>query len=467
MFVFSICMVITMSNLFFLMLGWDGLGLVSFFLIVYYQNQSSIFSGLFTLLINRFGDGLFLCTISLYSLSLYDYYVFSSLVPNFSVVLLLVLTFITKRAIFPFSPWLPMAIAAPTPISSLVHSSTLVTSGLFLLIKFRYVVYSSYSLCLILSSFSLFTSFYAGLNTVFEKDLKKLIALSTLSHLGFIGLSFSLGLLTLSFFHLLRHALFKSLLFITMGDVMINLGHRQDIRFLSSGALYTPFSSVTILVPLLNLLGVPSLVGFFSKDLILESLNFTPLSILLYVVLLFNLFFTFYYRFQLFYFSFSFNKFNPYCSFNPPLPLHSILMLLLSLTSLFFGFYFLRNISFYTVFIPVPLIIKLLPSFLLVSFFLLLSYSLSLFTSSSQFFNSYFSRIMFLYFFMTKFSRNLYYSFSFNFVKTIEIGFLNDFLNVSIPRFFFSVGSKFLRTSIFNPLYFSFLCLLASSFFLF
>ena len=142
-------------------------------------------------------------------------------------------------------------------------------------------------------------------------------------------------------------------------------------------------------------------------------------------------------------------------------------MLLLSLTSLFFGFYFLRNISFYTVFIPVPLLIKLLPSFLLVSFFLLLSYSLSLFTSSSQFFNSYFSRIMFLYFFMTKFSRNLYYSFSFNFVKTIEIGFLNDFLNVSIPRFFFSVGSKFLRTSIFNPLYFSFLCLLASSFFLF
>jgi len=107
---------------------------------------------------------------------------------------------------------LPIAIAAPTPISALVHSSTLVTSGLFLMIKYRYLIYSSSYLCSFLLTFSLFTSFYAGFNTVFEKDLKKLIALSTLRHLGFIGMSFSLGLLSLSFFHLLSHALFKSLL---------------------------------------------------------------------------------------------------------------------------------------------------------------------------------------------------------------------------------------------------------------
>jgi len=130
-----------MSNVFFVILGWDGLGLVSFYLIVYYQNQSSIFSGLFTLLINRVGDAFFLCSISLYFIYLPDIFSFQSVVPSDTLSLFfLVLTFITKRAIFPFSPWLPIAIAAPTPISALVHSSTLVTSGLFLIIKYSYFI---------------------------------------------------------------------------------------------------------------------------------------------------------------------------------------------------------------------------------------------------------------------------------------------------------------------------------------
>jgi NADH-ubiquinone oxidoreductase chain 5 len=132
--------------------------------------------------------------------------------------------------------------AAPTPISALVHSSTLVTAGLYLIIRFSTYLYSSYSLMAILLSLSLYTSFYAGLNTIFETDLKKLIALSTLSHLGFIGMAYSAGLLQLAFFHILTHALFKSLLFMTMGDIIINLNHSQDIRYLSSGAIYTPVS---------------------------------------------------------------------------------------------------------------------------------------------------------------------------------------------------------------------------------
>ena len=465
LFVLSMCLVIVMSDLFFLMLGWDGLGLVSFFLIVYYQNQSSIFSGIFTLLMNRFGDGLFICTIALYSLSFFGYYVFSSLLSSLLIVCFLVLTFITKRAIFPFSPWLPMAIAAPTPISALVHSSTLVTSGLYLLIKFRYIIYSCYVVCFFLASLCLFTSFYAGLNTIFEKDLKKLIALSTLRHLGFIGLSFSLGLLSLSFFHLLSHALFKSLLFIAIGDIIINLGHSQDIRFLSSGSIYTPFSSVIMLVPILNLLGVPRLVGFFSKDLVLEAVNFTFLRFILYVVLLINLVFTFYYSFQLFYYSFSFNKFSPYSSFHSPSYLHSFLLLMLRRFSLVFGFFFLRNIAFSCIFIPVPLFIKFTPFIILGFVFVVLCYGLSLPTSKQQLANSYFSSIMFLYFFMTKFSSNLYYSFSFSFVKNIEIGFLNSFLNSTMPSFFFFVGSSFLRSSKFNPLYFLFFCLVSCSFF--
>jgi NADH:ubiquinone oxidoreductase subunit 5 (subunit L)/multisubunit Na+/H+ antiporter MnhA subunit len=120
---------------------------------------------------------------------------------------------------------------------------------------------------------SLFTSFYAGLNSLFEVDLKKLIALSTLSHLGFIRLALFSGLVGLAFFHLLVHALFKSLLFMAIGDIMIRQSHCQDVRLLSSGLITTPASSLTMLSSLFNLLGLPAMRGFFSKDLVLESLN--------------------------------------------------------------------------------------------------------------------------------------------------------------------------------------------------
>ncbi len=210
LFVIRILFVVTISNLFFAILGWDGLGLISFFLIVYYQNQSSIVSGSFTLLINRLGDGFFLATLVLFFYNYADFTSFSSNLRSLGMVLLIIITFITKRALYPFSPWLPIAIAAPTPISALVHSSTLVTSGLYLIIRFSYLLYSCPSLIKLLLLISIYTSFYAGINTVFEIDLKKLIALSTLRHLGFIGIAFSSGLLYLRFFHFSQ--LIKSLL---------------------------------------------------------------------------------------------------------------------------------------------------------------------------------------------------------------------------------------------------------------
>jgi len=188
--------------------------------------------------------------------------------------------------------------AAPTPISALVHSSTLVTSGLFLIMRFSYLFYSCYYFMTFLVILSVYTAFYAGVNTLFEKDLKKLIALSTLSHLGFIGIAFSSGCLYLSFFHLLVHALFKSLLFMTMGDIIINLSHSQDIRYLSSGYSYTPFSRSIMYVSLVNLAGLPNLRGFFSKDLILETLNYSLIGFLLYLFVLVNLLFTFFLHFS-------------------------------------------------------------------------------------------------------------------------------------------------------------------------
>ena len=196
----------------------------------------------------------------------------------------------------------------------------------------------------------LFTSFYAGLNTIFEVDFKKLIALSTLRHLGFIGIAFSLGLLHLRFFHLLVHALFKSLLFITIGDIMINLNHSQDARYLSSGFLYTPFSCFVMSISLVNLLGLPRLRGFFSKDLVLETIRFSNVSFYLELVLYCNVIFTYYYTYKLFYYSFSTNKLNPYQLFHSVSLIHVVLICSLGLSTLVFSSFFINSVFSFVLF---------------------------------------------------------------------------------------------------------------------
>jgi len=204
--------------------------------------------------------------------------------------------------------------------------------------RFSFLFYSNPFLITFFLIASIFTSFYAGINAIFETDIKKLIALSTLSHLGFIGIAFSCGLLYLSFFHLLVHALFKSVLFMAIGDIMTNLFHSQDIRFLSSGFYYTPSSFFTILVSLLNLLGLPIISGFFSKDFVLETCNFSYISQFLLFVIFFNLIFTYYYTYKLFYYSFRTLKFSPYVIVHGMLSFHSFCLTVLSFIGILFGF---------------------------------------------------------------------------------------------------------------------------------
>lgn len=452
LFILSMLIVVNMTNLFFLMLGWDGLGLVSFFLIVYYQNQSSITSGIFTVLINRLGDRFFLVTIMMVFYFHSDLTMFSSSIPSEYFLFFLLLTFITKRAIYPFSPWLPLAIAAPTPISALVHSSTLVTAGLYLIIRFSYVLYRSYALIKLLLVLRLFTSFYAGMNAIFEKDLKKLIALSTLSHLGFIGMAFSSGLLKLAFFHMLTHALFKSLLFITMGDIIINLNHSQDIRYLSSGMLYTPISSLVMYVSVLNLLGLPNLRGYFSKDLVLEIINYSNSSFLVIGVLFLNVFFTYYYTYQLFYFSFQPIKVLPYQNFHSPILFHTLCLFVISISTLVFGFYFISHIRSFLMLYPVPLLNKTLPYIINFSVFIFLLFNLKQFCSNNPILNYYFSNMMYLSNIMLTFSSNLYYNISFMLVKTVEMGLFNYVLNVYTVNSVLSLSNWLMSISILHPI---------------
>lgn len=452
LFIVSILLVVTISNLFFLILGWDGLGLISFFLIVYYQNQSSITSGVFTLLINRIGDCFFLVTIVIVIYNYNSLFSNSSYVLDEFVLALIVITFITKRAIYPFSPWLPLAMAAPTPISALVHSSTLVTAGLYLMIRYSYLLYRSYTLIKVLLILCLFTSFYAGINAIFETDLKKLIALSTLRHLGFIGMSFSVGLLHLAFFHLLTHALFKSLLFMTIGDIIINLNHSQDIRYLSSGMTYTPFSCLVIYVSLLNLLGLPSLRGYFSKDLVLEIINFSNVSYLALSFVFFNVFFTYFYTYQLFFYSFQPNKVLPYQNFHSPIVFHSFLLLIISISTLFYGFFFIKVVYSSILFYPVPLLNKFFTPLLNLGIFISLYVFGKQFTFRRPVLHYYFSNIMYLSNVIITISSNTYYKLFFPIVRSVELGSLNYFMNSNFSQLSLFFANRFTKLSIISPI---------------
>lgn len=270
----SILLLIFRPNLVRLLLGWDGLGVTSFLLVIYFQRAKSANAGILTVLTNRVGDVIILLAIANVRQAGHWSIFFNAEIFNWKISVLLLLMLIiaafTKRAQIPFSAWLPAAMAAPTPVSSLVHSSTLVTAGVYLLIRLRETLCNSFLQIFILWAGTL-TILMAGLTALFEMDIKKIVALSTLSQLGLMVRSIGLGLWKIAFAHLLAHAFFKALLFIAVGN-MIHLRRRyQDLR----KANISPQSLFTlrfVIIANLSLCGVPFLSGFFSKDLILESL---------------------------------------------------------------------------------------------------------------------------------------------------------------------------------------------------
>nr|YP_009590298.1 NADH dehydrogenase subunit 5 [Alcidodes juglans]QBM10385.1 NADH dehydrogenase subunit 5 [Alcidodes juglans] len=287
MFVISMMMMILSPSLISILLGWDGLGLVSYVLVIYYQNVKSYNAGMLTALSNRIGDAALLMSIACMSLygswNVVNYLDFMKESFSMKVVLwFIILAAITKSAQIPFSAWLPAAMAAPTPVSSLVHSSTLVTAGVYLL--FRCSSGFSQDMLSMLLYLSLFTMFMAGLGANFEFDLKKIIALSTLSQLGMMLTILSLGEKELAFFHLLIHALFKALLFMCAGAIIHNMGNCQDIRYMGGLVHFMPLTSACMNVSNFALCGLPFMSGFYSKDLMAEVLSMKSISIFVYII---------------------------------------------------------------------------------------------------------------------------------------------------------------------------------------
>lgn len=270
LFVSSMVLLVFSGNFFLVLLGWDGLGLVSFCLVIFYSNRISLESGLVTVFRNRVGDVFFLLRFFYFFVSgtwSRDFFY------NFHSDLFYVFLFlgcITKSAQVPFSSWLPAAIAAPTPVSSLVHSSTLVTAGVYVLIRFNFLF--SFLITSFLKVFFVFTMVFAGMVALFELDSKKVVAISTLSQLGMMMFVLSIGMWSFSYVHIIIHAFFKSILFLSVGGTINDLTGCQDSRFFG-GSLLNYITFLYFLVRSLCLIGFPFLIGFYSKDSVILAVS--------------------------------------------------------------------------------------------------------------------------------------------------------------------------------------------------
>nr|YP_010586557.1 NADH dehydrogenase subunit 5 [Rhyacophila quadrifida]UZZ44371.1 NADH dehydrogenase subunit 5 [Rhyacophila quadrifida] len=380
LFVISMMFLIFSPNLVSILLGWDGLGLVSYCLVIFYQNVKSYNSGMVTILMNRIGDVMILMGIVwMFNFGGWNYiYLIDLFKVDYLMMIVgvfIVMAAMTKSAQIPFSSWLPAAMAAPTPISALVHSSTLVTAGVYLLIRFSSLLEFTFIFSLLLLISSL-TMFMAGISALVEFDLKKIIALSTLSQLGLMMVILSLGLMNLAYFHMLSHAFFKALLFMCAGSVIHMVGDNQDIRYIGNIVNFSPLTSLCMNVSNLALCGFPFMAGFYSKDLILEMFMMMNFNLLIFILLFISTGLTVSYSIRLLYYSF-FYDFNMYSYFSINeewLMLFSMMMLMILSViggSLLSWFILLTPLMVYLTFHMKMLVVYVIMSGLLFMLFIL------------------------------------------------------------------------------------------------
>lgn len=398
-FVLSILFIIISPNLIRILLGWDGLGLVSYCLVIYFQNYKSYASGILTILTNRIGDVAILLRIAWFvNFGRWNFIYYlrfnESWVPCMCIIL--VLAGFTKSAQIPFSSWLPAAMAAPTPVSALVHSSTLVTAGVYLMIRFR-DLYLHYN-CKILALIGLLTMFISGAGANLEFDLKKIIALSTLSQLGLIMAILFLGYPLLSYFHLLTHAFFKALLFLCAGLIIHCIRDRQDIRHIGGVSYFLPFTSTCFVISSLSLCGAPFLSGFYSKDFILEIYRMSGLNFIMYVIFFISVGLTVSYSFRLVYYCISYYRLfyvNQRYDEDKVINFSIILLTFLSI----FGGRMLGWLLFPPSLVILPLLLKIM-ALIIISLGAFLGYELSRDLAANQPYNylliNYFGSIWFI-----------------------------------------------------------------------
>nr|YP_009630482.1 NADH dehydrogenase subunit 5 [Erthesina fullo]QBR54807.1 NADH dehydrogenase subunit 5 [Erthesina fullo]UAJ48728.1 NADH dehydrogenase subunit 5 [Erthesina fullo] len=415
LFVLSMVFLIVSPNLVSILLGWDGLGLVSYCLVIYYQNMKSYNSGMLTVLSNRVGDvAILICIAWLFNFGSWNYIYYVGVLDNdkasFWVVNLVILSSFTKSAQIPFSSWLPAAMAAPTPVSALVHSSTLVTAGVYLLIRFSELLYM-YNLNFYLL-ISCLTMFMSGLAANFEYDLKSIIALSTLSQLGLMMSALFIGYEVLSYFHMLTHAFFKALMFLCAGLIIHSMNDSQDIRNMGYLIFSIPYTCSCFCISNLSLCGFPFLSGFYSSDLILDCLDFNYHNLFIFMLFYLSVGLTVCYSLRLIYFCFSgCSGLMTSLSYKED-SVMTVSLIFLSFMSILSGSVLNWLIFIYPSFMCFPLFLSVLP-LLFIFLGLWLGYSLSLmFIYDNLFglFNNYCTEFLSMMWFMPNFSTYMIYN---------------------------------------------------------
>jgi NADH-quinone oxidoreductase subunit L len=323
LFTFSMLMLVMANNFLQLFFGWEAVGLVSYLLIgFWYTRESAIFANLKAFLVNRVGDFGFLLGIAAIAthFGTLDYHSVFEHASDFAdhtvqilpggdwslmtvICILLFIGAMGKSAQIPLHVWLPDSMEGPTPISALIHAATMVTAGIFMVARMSPLYELSEAALTFVMWIGAATAFLMGLVGIVQNDIKRVIAYSTLSQLGYMTVALGVSAYSAAIFHLMTHAFFKALLFLAAGSVIIAMHHEQDIRHMGGIRKYMPITFVTSLIGSLALIGFPGFSGFFSKDVIIESVHHSELwgAGVVHWIVLVSVFVTALYSFRMFF----------------------------------------------------------------------------------------------------------------------------------------------------------------------
>ena len=323
LFTFSMLMLVMSNNFMQLFFGWEAVGLVSYLLIgFWYTRPTAIYANLKAFLVNRVGDFGFLLGIGLvlFHFGSLDYAAVFSVAPQMAdaqinlvgdmqwslmtvTCILLFIGAMGKSAQVPLHVWLPDSMEGPTPISALIHAATMVTAGIFMVARMSPLFELSSTALSFVMIIGAITALFMGFLGIIQNDIKRVVAYSTLSQLGYMTVALGASAYSVAIFHLMTHAFFKALLFLGAGAVIMGMHHDQDIRNMGNLKKYMPVTWITSLIGSLALIGTPFLSGFYSKDSIIEAAKFSTLpgSGFAYFAVLVGVFVTAFYSFRMYF----------------------------------------------------------------------------------------------------------------------------------------------------------------------